>query len=210
MGGDTTRGRQVVVSIQITGDVDPDRVLTRSGAKAGDRIYISGTAGDAAAGLELLRSGTVSSDTANELVDRFRRPNARIALAQAIAPLASAAIDLSDGLYADTLKLLQASGAGGRIAVDALPMSAALRAEFDAQRARQFALGGGDDYELCFTLPAEEEPRLSEIALQQKVRLTRVGIVTDGIGLDCTDNGAPFAYLDAGYRHFDAAEKAWV
>ncbi len=210
VGGDTTRGRQVVVSIQITGDVDPDRVLTRSGAKAGDRIYISGTAGDAAAGLELLRSGAVSSDTANELVDRFRRPNARIALAQAIAPLASAAIDLSDGLYADTLKLLQASGAGGRIAVDALPMSAALRAEFDAQRARQFALGGGDDYELCFTLPAEEEPRLSEIALQQKVRLTRVGIVTDGIGLDCTDNGAPFAYLDAGYRHFDAAEKAWV
>ena len=210
VGGDTTRGRQVVVSIQITGDVDPDRVLTRSGAKAGDRIYISGTAGDAAAGLELLRSGTVSSDTANELVDRFRRPNARIALAQAIAPLASAAIDLSDGLYADTLKLLQASGAGGRIAVDALPMSAALRAEFDAQRARQFALAGGDDYELCFTLPAEEEYRLSEIALQQNVRLTRVGIVTEGVGLDCTDNGAPFAYLDAGYRHFDAAEKAWV
>ena len=210
VGGDTTRGRQVVVSIQITGDVDPERVLTRSGAKAGERIYISGTLGDAAAGLELLQSGAVSSDTARELVDRFRRPSARIALAQAIAPLASAAIDVSDGLYADTLKLLQASGAGGRIEVDALPLSAALRAEFDAERARQFALAGGDDYELCFTLPAEEEYRLSEIALQQNVRLTRVGIVTEGVGLDCTDNGAPFAYRDAGYRHFDAAEKAWA
>ncbi len=208
VGGDTTRGRQVVVSIQILGDVDPDRILTRSGANVGDRIYISGTPGDAAAGLELLQSDAVSSATARTLVERFCRPSARVSLAQAIAPLASAAIDVSDGLYADTLKLLQASGRGGWLEVDALPVSTALQAEFDPQRARQFALGGGDDYELCFTLPAARESGLSEIALQQSVSLTCIGTVTEGGGLACTENGAPFEYRDSGYLHFDAAGEA--
>lgn len=207
VGGDMTRGRQVVVSIQIMGDVDPDRVLTRSGASVGDLIYVSGTPGDAAAGLELLQSDTVSSATARKLADRFRHPSARIALGQAIAPLASAAIDVSDGLYADTLKLLQASGAGGRIEMDALPVSTALQAEFDPERARRFALGGGDDYELCFTLPSAEESGLGKIALQQNVRLTRIGTVTESDGLACTENGAPFAYRDSGYLHFDEAGK---
>ena len=210
VGGDTTRGGQVVVSIQITGDADPDRILTRSGANVGDRIYVSGTLGDAAAGLELLQAGTVSSDAAKKLVERFCRPSARVSLAQAIVPLASAAIDVSDGLYADTFKLLQASGAGGRIEVDALPVSAALQAEFDPERARQFVLGGGDDYELCFTLPAAKEFELSEIALQQKVSLTCIGTVTEGGGLACTENGAPVEYRDSGYLHFDEAGKPGV
>ena len=210
VGGDTTSGRQVVVSIQIIGDVDPDRVLTRSGANVGDLIYVSGTLGDAAAGLELLQAGTVSSDAAKKLADRFCHPSARVTVGQAIASLASAAIDVSDGLYADTLKLLQASGAGGRMEVDALPVSAALQAEFDPQRARRFALGGGDDYELCFTLPSAKESALSEIALQQNVSLTRIGTVTDGGGLACTENGAPFEYRDSGYVHFNEAGKSAI
>jgi len=208
VGGDTTRGQQVVISIQITADVEPDRALTRSGASAGDLIYVSGTPGDAAAGLELLQSNALTTDDARSLADRFCRPSARVRLAQAIAPLASAAIDVSDGLYADAQKLLQASGVGGQLEVNALPLSAALQATFDTARAREFALGGGDDYELCFTLPAENESRLNNIASQQNVSLTRIGNVTAGDDFVCTESGERFEYRDSGYRHFNEAEKS--
>jgi len=208
VGGDTTRGQQVVVSVQITADVEPDRLLARAGANVGDAIYVTGTPGDAAAGLALMQADAITSDAAKILADRFRHPSARVRLAQAIAPLASAAIDVSDGLYADTQKLLHASGVGGQIEVDALPLSDSLQAGFDLARARQFSLGGGDDYELCFTLPAENESRLNEIASRQNVRLTRIGSVTEGDNLVCTENGVRFEYQDPGYRHFDEAEEA--
>ena len=177
VGGDTTRGSHPVISVQIIGDVNPDAVLTRLGANVGDLICVSGTPGDAAAGLELLRSDAVSTDAGTTLANRFRRPTARIALAQVIASWATAAIDVSDGLYADTLKLLQSGGRGGEITVDALPLSDAMQAQFNPEQARQFALGGGDDYELCFTVPPEKESLLREIAEQQRVQLTRIGVV---------------------------------
>lgn len=202
VGGDTTRGQQTVISIQITGDVMPDAQLTRSGARSGNLIYVSGTPGDAAAGLELLQTNTVSSVATRTLADRFCRPSARVTLAQAIAPLASAAIDISDGLFGDTRKLLRASGVGGQIDVDKLPLSDALLSEFGLERGQRLALGGGDDYELCFTLAAEHEVALNAVALQQGVRVTCIGEVTTGDDLVGLSGGAVFDYSDPGFHHF--------
>jgi len=202
VGGDTTSGQQTVISIQITGDVLPDTQLTRSGAHCGDRIYVSGTPGDAAGGLELIQADTVSSVAARALAERFRRPSARVILGQAIASLASAAIDISDGLYGDTYKLLQASDVGGQIDVDRLPLSDALLAEFGLQRAQRLALGGGDDYELCFTVAPDDEAVLIEVALEQDVKVSCIGVVTDGKDLGCFNGGTVFDYSDPGYQHF--------
>jgi thiamine-monophosphate kinase len=109
VGGDTCYGKTLVISVQITGDVPRGQALLRSGARVGDHIYVTGTVGDAAAGLELLSSGTPD----RELSARFLRPNARLACGQALRGVATAAIDLSDGLFADLTKLLDASGVGG-------------------------------------------------------------------------------------------------
>jgi thiamine-monophosphate kinase len=202
VGGDTTRGEQTVISVQITGDLDPNLVLTRSGAKPGDSIYVSGTPGDAAAGLKLMQRNIFSAGTGVRLTDKFCHPVARIELAQKIAPFATAAIDVSDGLYADVQKLLRASSLGGQIDIDTLPLSTEIIEQFGVDQARLFALGGGDDYELCFTLAAEDETLLVDDITGGKVRITRIGTVTEGGGLCCRQAGVMFDYDDTGYLHF--------
>jgi thiamine-monophosphate kinase len=202
VGGDTTRGEQTVISIQVTGDVDPNRVLARSGASRGDSIFVSGSPGDAAAGLGLIQSDSLSSESARKLAYKFCHPIARIELAQKIAPLASAAIDISDGLYADLQKLLLASSVGGQIELQALPLSAEITNQFGLEEARVFALSGGDDYELCFTIPARNEASLAELVLNDKLRITRIGSVLENDGLACTQNGTVVDYSDAGFLHF--------
>ncbi len=192
VGGDTTQGELVVVSVQITGDVAQGTALTRSGAKPGDRIFVTGTLGDAAAGLELLSRGQRQVD----LVHRFLRPSARVAYGQALVGTASAAIDISDGLYTDLDKLLSASGVGGEIDCDKLPVSAALQSRFDADACLEFALSGGDDYELCFTAGADAPPSAGDLAV------TEIGICREKPGLDCRRGGKPYACVDRGYRHF--------
>ena len=101
VGGDTTRGEQTVISVQIIADVDPGKAMLRAGAEEGDAIYVTGTVGDAAAGLSILQSGLPGSDDVDYLIRQFTRPVARIEAGAAIASIAHAAIDLSDGLYTD-------------------------------------------------------------------------------------------------------------
>jgi thiamine-monophosphate kinase len=198
VGGDITRGGQKVISVQIIGDVEAGRALTRDGAEEGDYIYVSGTPGDAALGLSVIEGGAATGPHFDYLAQRFVRPSARLALAQHIAPIATAAIDLSDGLYADLGKLLAASGVAGEIELGSLPLSSAMRAVAGEEDALQFALGGGDDYELCFTSP--------EGALHPDnhagTTITRIGRVFEGEGLRCLRNGEAFLYESAGYRHF--------
>jgi thiamine-monophosphate kinase len=201
VGGDTTRGRDTVVSIQIIADVEPGKALTRDGARPGDAIFVTGTVGDAAAGLSILQSGAPRSDDTDFLIRRFARPDARVGAGAAISGVAHAAIDLSDGLFADLGKLLAASGVSGAIEVADLPLSSSIAGLLGEEDAIRFALGGGDDYELCFTagIPDAE---LAEIAARTGVRLTRIGKVEAGEGLQCTRNGGDIHYRDAGYRHF--------
>lgn len=202
IGGDTTRGPTTVVSVQILGDVDPALAIKRSGASPGDSIFVTGTPGDAAAGLSMLEGGSDQSDESEYLIGRFVRPKARVACAASIAKFASAAIDLSDGLYADLHKLLSASKVGAKLELTSLPYSAALLAKFEYDQAIEFALGGGDDYELCFTTSNFTDAETHDLARQHHLQITRIGQVVSGDGITCTRHGETFDYADPGYRHF--------
>jgi thiamine-monophosphate kinase len=183
--------------VQITGLVEPGRAVCRSGARPGDTVYVTGTVGDAAAGLHLLEHPQRDVSELHDLLqDRFRFPTPRVAAGRELANFASAAIDISDGLYSDLGKLLAASGAGATIDLDRLPLSAALRACFGAERQRRFALSGGDDYELCFTSARELPPEIAGVAV------TAIGTVTAGGGIDCQSGGRTVEYVDSGYVHF--------
>jgi len=202
VGGDTTRGEITVISIHLLGDVDPDKAIKRSGAKPGDSIFVTGAPGDAAAGLSLLESGSDQTSESEYLIGRFVRPTPRVAFASSVARLANAAIDISDGLYADLRKLLLASTTGAIVELSQLPLSAGILAKFDYDDAVNLALGGGDDYELCFTASRSDDDDVHEIAKQHQVTVTRIGKVVSGEGIACTRDGAPFEYADPGYRHF--------
>lgn len=191
IGGDTTSSDQRVISVQLVGEVLPGQALTRAGARAGDGIYVTGTLGDAAAGLDGLKRG----QPLRPLVDRFARPSARVAYGQSLIGHASAAIDLSDGLAGDLAKLLEASGVGAEIELEQLPVSTALLDAYLPAEQRAFALTGGDDYELCFT--CSHEPPDPGI-----MQLTRIGTVVTDAGLVARDEGRTVHIDDPGYRHF--------
>jgi thiamine-monophosphate kinase len=204
IGGDTTRGAQTVVTVQLLGDVRSDAILTRSGAHPGEGIYVTGTVGDAAAGLSLLRDSSAAEgdDDRTWLVRRFSRPTPRVAVGASIAGVATAAIDLSDGLGTDLAKLLRASNVAGTIELDSLPLSPPLRRTFAHEQAQKFALDGGDDYELCFTASASDHERIAGLAGQHGTAVTRIGATEPGAGLFCIRNGGRLRYEDHGYRHF--------
>ncbi len=190
VGGDTTGGDAVVATVHMTGEVSNGAALLRSGARVGDTVFVSGTCGEAAAGLELLNRG-IRDET---LAQRFLRPRARIELGAQLVGKASAVIDVSDGLIGDLKKLLEASAAGAEIEVDRVPLSPALTMHFDAEEALEFALLGGDDYELCFTATADDVAGIEGI--------TAIGKVVAGAELVCRRDGKIVEYDDSGYRHF--------
>ena len=188
VGGDTTSGEIVVATVHMTGVVDEGAALLRSGAQVGDTVFVTGTVGDAAAGLALLQRG----EREGFLQRRFLRPGARVAQGRELIGVASAAIDLSDGLIGDLRKLLDASGVGAEIDIGRIPTSETLRQRFETEEALEFALTGGDDYELLFTGPAD-------IGVDD---VTPIGVVTAGTELRCRLNGELVEVDDAGYRHF--------
>lgn len=201
VGGDTTRGSETVISVQIIADIDPGKAMTRAGARPGDAIYVTGTVGDAAAGLSILQSSLPDGEDVAYLVQRFARPVARVEVGAAIAEFAHSAIDLSDGLYSDLEKLLVASGVAGSLELDDIPLSSHIMRLMNAEDALRFALSGGDDYELCFTADVADE-RIREVSEQLGVNITRIGQVTEGGGLQCLRGGNAVDYQDPGYRHF--------
>jgi thiamine-monophosphate kinase len=196
VGGDVTKGESVVVTVQVSGHVEPGRAILRSGARIGDTIYVSGEVGDAAAGLRLEQNDPPYLGPHSYLIDRYWSPAARVGLGCALVGRASAAIDISDGLYGDLDKLLTASGVGADLHLDKLPISIALKSCFDKEQQRSFALSGGDDYELCFT---SSEQLAGEI---EGVRVTAIGKISKLPGIICYDEGKVVSYVDRGYRHF--------
>ena len=190
IGGDTTQGDSVVVTVHLTGEVEEGAAILRSGATPGDTVFVSGTVGDAAAGLELIKQEVADA----ALVPRFLRPTPRIKLGRSLAGRAHAAIDVSDGLIGDLHKLLDASGVGAEIDIDRIPLSEALRARFDLDTAYRFAMTGGDDYELCFTAPADAVADMPDV--------TAIGKVTEEQALVCRRDGEFVEVDKSGYRHF--------
>lgn len=201
IGGDTTRGPQHIITIQVIGLVPSARALLRSGAKVGDAIYVTGTLGDARAALDYLALPPEQlSQSQQYFLRRYYTPTPRLPLAQALRELASAAIDISDGLSADLGHILRRSNVGARIELDALPLSPALR---ELEHAQQFALHGGDDYELCFTAPATRVSEIEKLAAQFSVPITQIGEISSEPGLFARSGDAAWQPLTtAGYTHF--------
>lgn len=201
IGGDTvsTTG-PVVLSLTILGLVEHGLALRRDGARPGELVCVSGTIGDAAMGLRILRGLAAPDELAMPLIERYHRPEPRLALGRALRGLASAAIDVSDGLLADLDHVLQASGVGARIEAAAIPLSRAARA---LPGARTSALCGGDDYELLFTVPEDREPLLAPLSERLNLPLTVIGRTRPEPGLEVVDEkGAPILLDRLGWRHF--------
>ena len=211
VGGDTTAG-PLSLTVQAMGFVPRGQALRRSGGAVGDLLCISGTPGDAAAGLLLERGAAGGVMPAPELQaaaqvlrDRFLYPTPRVSLGEALRELASACIDVSDGLAQDAGKLAQASGCGLRLQLDRLPLSTPLLALMGRERAVDLALTGGDDYELCFTLPPGALAQLSAVAADQQCPLTCIGVLEAEPGLRLYQDGAAVHRPMAGFDHFTGA-----
>lgn len=209
IGGDTVRG-PLVITVQIAGWVEADKWLTRSGARPGDLLFVSGIPGEAAAGLAVIQRRIVGGEPAAFLKHRFLRPRPRLELGRQLRTVATAAMDVSDGVLTDLKKLCAASGVGAQLSVDLLPESAAMNELFEADECLQYALGGGDDYELLFTLPPERASSvLSTLQLQQRV--TQIGVITAATAAEpavqCLRAGRPFRIKRAGYDHFTPGEQ---
>jgi thiamine-phosphate kinase len=192
-GGDTTRG-PLTISIQVHGTVESGRALYRSGAKPGDLICVSGTLGAAGAALDYL-AAPAPSPAQLALLSRYHFPQPRLSLGQQLAGCASSAIDISDGLLADLGHILDASGAGARIDTGRIPMMAELVA-LKGENARDLALGAGDDYELCITIPPETFGTLDDSVARE---LTVIGEITSEPGLQLS---GPVSGVIQGYEHF--------
>ncbi len=201
VGGDTTRGPLTVITVQVHGLVPQGHALRRAGACCGDLIYVTGSLGDAALALYLMQQGT---SVAGWLQRRLNRPAARVEQGAALRGLASACIDISDGVLADLGHIFEACGAGARLELERIPLSEHyLACENALQERYQLALAGGDDYELCFTIPAEKKAQLERLFTRQGWRCSCIGVIESQPGLRCfLDDGSRYHPHSKGYDHF--------
>jgi thiamine-monophosphate kinase len=203
VGGDTTAG-PLTVSIQIMGLVARGTALRRSGGRAGDVLAVTGTLGDAGAGLALVTGGLATGDeaAARELVERFEYAAPRVAFGVSARGLATAAMDLSDGLAGDLPKLAHASGLAAHVDVGRLPLSRALRSVVPPARCREWALAAGDDYELLLAVPPRHFVELAAAAARLNLTLTAIGELRPGTGVAWSFEGAPYPAPAGGFDHF--------
>ncbi|KRG39284.1 thiamine-monophosphate kinase [Stenotrophomonas panacihumi] len=207
VGGDTTRG-PLSLSVTAIGSVPPGAALRRDGARIGDDIWITGTPGEAAAALALWQQGeldvtTPAAEAAREhLRQRLLRPTPRVDAGLRLRGLAHACVDVSDGLLADLGHLCARSGVGARITLEGLPLSPALRALGD-RRAREWQVGGGDDYELCFTAAAADREAVQRALEFAGTQGHVIGRVLAGEGIQVLDEeGCAWHPPRSGYQHF--------
>ena len=202
IGGDTTRG-PLVISITVFGEVASDGALLRSGARPGDDVYVSGCLGNARLALEVFRgSVTLAGDVFERVRWAMEMPRPRIALGLALGGVASSAVDVSDGLLGDLGHILERSGVGAQLDVDAVPRSADLMA-MPLPTQREFVLAGGDDYELVFTAPPERRARVADAAASAGVAATRIGRIEPEAGLRLVDaSGRAVAFTATSFDHF--------
>jgi len=200
-GGDTTRG-PLTITVTLLGAVRAGEALCRNGAREGDLVYVTGTLGDSSGGLYCLQQQGVAD---GYLSERYWLPEPRLAVGSALRGLASAALDISDGLVQDLGHIAQASGLNAVIECNALPLSSQLIAAVGEEQARRWALSGGEDYELCFTVPPERRATVEQALADLGVGVTAIGRMTGkGTGVvRCVDGmGNPVLIERGGYDHF--------
>jgi thiamine-monophosphate kinase len=198
VGGDTTRG-PLSITVQVSGLVESGKALRRDSAQPGQRLFVTGTPGDAAYALRQLKAG---GEVDAELLERLNRPQPRVDFGLALADIGGAAVDISDGLLADLGHVVGASRCGAMLWVDRIPRSRRLRGKpADAVLACQ--LQGGDDYELCFALDAHGVAAARRFAARQKLLITEIGVIEREPGIRCRhDDGSLYMPRGRGYDHF--------
>jgi thiamine-monophosphate kinase len=208
IGGDTTRTRQkesLTISIQIMGEVPKGEAIKRSGAKAGDDIWVSGALGKAAAALQyLLGKQVIHSEAVNEHLVALHRPEPRIDLGIALRHLANSCLDISDGLLGDLQHILKASNVGAQVQLNAIPTSEFIAGHLNDVTFQRYMLTGGDDYELCFTATTDKVDQILALSHQLRLPLTKIGKITHEKALVVLDALQRPIILDTlGYNHFN-------
>lgn len=203
IGGDTTRGA-LSVTVQAHGLIPESQALLRSGAQVGDYICVTGTLGDA--GFALMH---LDSDAAqNSEVNRLNYPIPRVEAGCALREIATAAIDISDGLIADLGHILNASHVGAGLTLEQLPLSSLLLEHQDRGLMQQLALTAGDDYELCFTVPDKHIDRLNRLQVDLNLPISHIGNIQKDTGLRIyREDGQPLEIADNGYDHFSRKQE---
>jgi thiamine-monophosphate kinase len=207
LGGDTVRTPgPLTVSVTAVGTLPQGGMVRRAGAKPGDLVFVSGTIGDAALGLAVRKGSAWPLDEAQRehLAARYRLPQPRTALAEAVRVHASAAMDVSDGLAGDLAKLCRVSGVAAAVEIARVPLSSAAKAVTDADPAAvETVLTGGDDYEIVCTVPANKADSFRAAARSAGVPATEIGTISVGEGACFLGaDGAPFTFARASFSHF--------
>ncbi len=195
IGGDTTKG-SLSITINVIGEVDKGRALLRSTAKVGDSIFVSNTIGDAAYAWRQIESGkNPSKDTLRQL----NRPNPQIFLGQKLVNIANACIDISDGLEQDLSHILTKSKVGASIDLASIPLSNEVEAYIESSSDWCLVIAGGDDYELCFTVPDENIELLNALQDESGFKITRIGVIDNSCELT---RAGDFDKKCSSYQHF--------
>jgi thiamine-monophosphate kinase len=202
VGGDTTRG-PLTVTVQLLGHVPHGGALTRAGGRPGDLLYVSGSPGDAGAGLAIEQGRlTAPPDAAPYLRERFLLPTPRVALGERLRGFARACIDVSDGLLGDAGKLAAASGVGLEISFADLPVSRPLTATLGPDAARELALTAGDDYELLFAVDPARVAELERELPSSQWNYRQIGVLRAASGAVVVRDGTVMEFSHSGYQHF--------
>ena len=206
IGGDTTGG-PLALTVTIMGEVPAGAALRRSGAKAGNDVWVSGNVGDAALAVAHRHGKIVLSEADyREAVMRLYEPTPRVALGQALRGLATAAIDISDGLLADLTHICRLSGTGATVELASVPVSSIGSRHIGSDEGRNAILAGGDDYELCFTAHANSRDSIEDLTEVLGIPITRIGQIKRGKGVSLLGaDGKPVKIDGRGYDHFKGA-----
>lgn len=200
VGGDTVKG-PLAITVTAHGRAASGKYIGRSGAESRQAIYVTGFPGEAAAGLQSLRAGD-RTKTDNAAISRFLYPQPRVSEGQSLNGVATAMIDVSDGLQVDLQRLLSASCVGAKIDVGKIPIAPSMLELMDESRALELVVTGGDDYELCFTVPAERESDLDVMRPGWDCPVTRIGETRAGAEIRWAYNEQDFNVPDTSFRHF--------
>jgi thiamine-monophosphate kinase len=210
IGGDTTSG-PLNICVTIIGEAPEGKALRRSGARPGDDIWVSGCLGDAALALAyrkkkiMLEAGGVEAAEVEVLMAALEMPTPRVKLGQRLIGLAHSAIDISDGLLADLGHILERSKVAAVVRIDQIRRSAVMEKYFSHPLAIECLLAGGDDYELCFTVPSSERTKVELLSREEGIPLTCIGSIKEGEGLVVLDSSGRTVSTEVkGYDHFRA------
>ncbi|WP_235276373.1 thiamine-phosphate kinase [Methylotenera sp. N17] len=202
IGGDTTRG-PLNITVQIMGEVPTGQALLRSGAQVGDDIWVSGMLGSAALGLAHIQKKLIVPDVIlADCLKALHQPQPRLAIGMGLRGMAHSCIDISDGLIADLGHILKASDVGAEIDLEKVPCLSMVKQSLHSPLFQQAILSGGDDYELCFTVPKHKRAEIEVLSQRCGVPLTCIGEVTSGAGLLLTYQNQPLSFAGKGFDHF--------